>query len=130
MIDDGFKAGSVFQDVLLSEQERATLAELAAGIDDAWLASQLLGIVPPPPRRRFHIPACWVGILLTMLGATLALAAFTQGLWGAVFGLAMMAGGVALLVAPRLRTNTVRPLLRPAVQRGKWAPRSWKDLSK
>lgn len=130
MIDDGYKAGSVFQDVLLSDRERATLAELAAGLDDAWLASQLLGIVPPPPRRSFHIPACWVGIVLTMLGATLALAAFTQGLWGAVFGLAMMAGGVALLVAPRLRTNTVRPLLRPAAQRGKWAPRSWKDLSR
>jgi hypothetical protein len=129
VIDDGYKAGSVFQDVLLSDRERATLAELAAGLDDAWLASQLLGI-PPPPRRRFHIPACWVGIVLTMLGATLALAAFTQGLWGAVFGLAMMAGGVALLVAPRLRTNRVRPLLRPASQRGQWAPRSWKDLSR
>ncbi|MGH9037750.1 MAG: hypothetical protein ACRD0O_18480 [Acidimicrobiia bacterium] len=130
MIDDRYTAGSVSQDVVLSEQERAALAELAAGLDDTWLSSQLLGIVPPPPRRQFHIPSCWVGILLTMLGATLALAAFTQGLWGVLFGVGVMASGVALVVVPRFRVNRVSPMVRAASQRGQWAPRSqWSPRS-
>lgn len=129
MLDDRYTPGSVFQDVMLSEQERAALAELAAGLDDAWLSSQLLGIVPPPPKRRFHIPACWVGILLTMFGAIVALAAFTQGLWGVLFGVGVMAAGVALVLVPHLRVKRVRPMVRPVAQRGQWAPRSWTPRS-
>lgn len=125
MIDDGFgAAGSVFGDVVLSDYERQTLAGLAAGLDDPWLASQLLGIVPQPPRRRFHIPSCWVAILLLMLGAAFSLAAFTLSPWAAVLGVALMGAGGTLLVAPRLRMDRLRPRVRPLAQRGQWAPRT------
>ncbi len=126
--EDGQRVGSVYQDVVLSEVERGRLAEMAAGLDDPWLASQLLGMVPPPPTRRFHIPACWVGIVLTMLGTIITLAAVTQALggaalWGTILGIAVMSAGVVLLVAPRVRTNKPQPLVRPVAQRGQWAPR-------
>jgi hypothetical protein len=123
VIDDGFRAGSVFQDVVLSDYERQTLAGLAAQLDDPWLASQLLGSVPAPPRRRFHVPSCWVAIVLLMLGAAASLASFTLSPWAAVLGVTLMAAGVALLVAPRVKMSGLRPRVRPAAQRGQWAPR-------
>lgn len=123
MIDDGYTAGSVYEDVVLSDDEQQTLAGLAAGLDDPWLASQLLGIVPAPPKRRFHIPACWVAIVLMLLGAAATLASFTLSPWAAVLGLALMGGGGGLLMAPRLKMNRLRPRVRPPAQRGQWAPR-------
>jgi CBS-domain-containing membrane protein len=124
VIDDGFTAGSVYQDVILSEYERETLAMLAAEIDDPWLASQLAGIVPAPPRRKFHIPTCWVAIVLLMLGAAVTLAGFTRWLWAAGLGVALMVAGGALLVAPQLMriTRARRPKVRPPAERGQWAP--------
>ena len=128
MIEDGYSAGSVFQDVVLSDYERETLAGLAAGLDDPWLASQLLGIVPAPPKRRFQIPTCSVALALLMLGSAVTLAGCTRWLWGAGLGLALMAAGGALLVAPRIRTR-VRPKLRPVAERGQWAQRASRRLS-
>jgi hypothetical protein len=124
VIDDGFRAGSVFEDVVLSEYERQTLVGLAASLDDPWLASQLLGIMPAPPRRRFHIPACWVAIVLLLLGAAASLASVTLSPWAAVLGVALMAAGGALLLAPRMNMNRLRPRVRPLAQRGQWAPRA------
>lgn len=126
MIDDGFTAGSVFQDVVLSDYERQTLAGLAAHLDDPWLASQLLGIVPAPPRRKFHIPSCWVAIVLLMLGAAVSLASFTLSPWAAVLGFALMGAGGGLLVAPRVKMKGLRPRVRPLGERGQWAPRASK----
>ncbi|MGH9001796.1 MAG: hypothetical protein ACRDYV_01585, partial [Acidimicrobiia bacterium] len=85
MIDDSFPSGSIYSDVVLSEYEREVLARLAAGVDDPWLASQLLGGIPAPPKRRFSIPSCWVGITLLLLGASLALATFHKSLWACGF---------------------------------------------
>jgi hypothetical protein len=124
VLDDRYgAAGSVFGDVVLSDYERQELAGLAAGLDDPWLASQLLGIVPQPPRRRFHIPSCWVAIVLLMLGAAVSLATFSLSPWAAVLGVALMAAGGTLLVAPRLRLQRLRPRVRPIAERGQWAPR-------
>ncbi len=130
MIDDGYPAGGIFSDVVLSEYERETLARLAAGVDDPWLASQLLGGIPAPPRRTFHVPACWVGIVFLLLGAALSLATFTRSLWAAGLGLVVMAIGTALLVAPQVRMKRVRPLVRPIAERGQWAPRRARDWLK
>ena len=123
MIDDGFWPGSVSEDVVLSEYEREVLARLAAGVDDPWLASQLLGGIPAPPKRSFTIPVCWVGIVLLLLGSALALATFTHNTWAAWFGLGIMASGAGLLIGPQLRFRRERPLVRPAAERGQWAPR-------
>jgi Protein of unknown function (DUF3040). len=125
--DDSYRAGSIFSDVVLSEYEREVLARLAAGVDDPWLASQLLGGVPAPPRRTFSIPSCWVGIVLLLLGAALSLATFTRSVWAAGVGLVVMSIGAALLVAPQLRMKRVRPLVRPVAERGQWAPKRARD---
>lgn len=125
MLDDGYgAAGSVFGDVVLSDYERQTLAGLAAGLDDPWLASQLLGIVPQPPRRRFHIPSCWVALVMLMLGAAFTLASLTLSAWAAVLGLSLIGMGAALLAAPRLKLERLRPKVRPPADRGQWAPRA------
>ncbi len=124
MIDDWYPAGSVSGDVVLSHDERAVLAQMAAGLDDPWLASQLLGTVPVPvrPRRSFSIPTCWSGIMLLLVGAAIALGTFTHWLPIAVLGLALMAGGGALLIVPQRKS--VRPRVRPVAERGQWAPRT------
>ncbi len=124
MIDDGFGAERVYEDVVLTLEERVTLAEMAAGVDDPWLAGQLLGTVPPPPRRSFELPTCWVGILLLMTGAAFSLATFAHWVWAAILGVAVMAGGTALLITPWLRDRRDRPPVRPVAERGQWAPRS------
>lgn len=123
MTDDGFWAGSISEDVVLSEYEREVLARLAAGVDDPWLASQLLGGIPAPPKRSFTIPVCWVGIMLVLLGSALALATFTRNMWAAWFGMAIMTTGVGLLIGPQVRWKRERPLVRPVAERGQWAPR-------
>ena len=127
VIDDGYRPGSVHEDVVLSEYEREALARLAAGVDDPWLASQLLGGIPAPPKRSFTIPVCWVGIVLLLLGSSLALATFTRSAWAAAAGLAIATAGGALLLAPQLRIKKVRPLVRPVAERGQWAPRKVRD---
>lgn len=131
MTDDSYRAGSIFSDVVLSEYEREVLARLAAGVDDPWLASQLLGGVPAPPRRRFTIPSCWVGIMLLLLGAALSLATFTRSVWAAGLGLFVMSVGTTLLIAPQLRRmRRTRPLVRPVAERGQWAPKRSRDWLK
>lgn len=123
MIDDGFRASGTYVDVVLTEYERETLARLAAGVDDPWLASQLLGGIPAPPKRTFSIPTCWVAIVLLLTGAAVALATFTRAPWATAAGLAVMAAGGVMLLGPQLRAQKVRPLVRPVLQRGQWAPR-------
>lgn len=127
MTDDGFWPGSVSEDVVLSEYEREVLARLAAGVDDPWLASQLLGGIPAPPKRTFSIPVCWVGIMLLLLGSALALATFTRNIWAAWFGLGIMASGAGLLIGSQVQWKRERVLLRPMSERGQWAPRRTRE---
>jgi hypothetical protein len=129
VIDDGSRAERVFEDVVLSLEERLTLAEMAAGVDDPWLAGQLLGTVPPPPGRSFELPTCWVGIVLLMTGAAFALATFAHWMWFAVVGAAVMVGGAVVLVSPWLRSKGEGPLVRPIAERGQWAPRRSRNPS-
>ena len=123
-MDDGSRAESVYEDVVLSLEERLTLAEMAASVDDPWLKGQLLGTVPPPPRRSFELHISWVGILLLMAGAAIALATFAHLVWAAVLGGIVMAGGTALMLTAWLRDKGDPPRVRPLAERGQWAPRS------
>lgn len=127
MIDDGFRASGTYVDVELTEYEREALARLAAGVDDPWLASQLLGGIPAPPKRTFTIPTCWVAIVLLLTGAAVALATFSRSPWATIAGLVVMTAGAVMLLGPQLRANKMRPLVRPVPERGQWAPRSTRN---
>ena len=90
--------------VVLTDRERQALAGLAESIGDPWLARQLTGQVasgPPKKRRRLagftaalcRVTAGWVGLLLVVGGAALALLTFTMSIVVASLGLAVMGFG-------------------------------------
>jgi hypothetical protein len=95
--------------VVLTDRERQALAGLAESIGDPWLARQLTGhdAAPPPKKRRFagfaaavgRATAGWVGLLLVVGGAILALVAFTTSTLVASLGLALMGFGAWRLAA-------------------------------
>lgn len=101
MADDG---------VVLTDGERQALAGLAESIGDPWLARQLAGEhAPPPPKKRprpfagfaaglRRVTAGWVGVLLVVGGAVLALVTFTASTPVAALGLALMGFGAWRLV--------------------------------
>ena len=94
--------------VVLTDRERQALAGLAESIGDPWLARQLTGqeTTPPPKKRRFTGFAAalrratngWMGVLLVVGGAALALATFIWSTVVATLGLALMGVGVWRLV--------------------------------
>jgi hypothetical protein len=90
--------------VVLTDRERQALAGLAESIGDPWLARQLTGqdAAPPPKKRRFagfaaalcRATSGWVGLLLVVAGAAVALATFVWSIVVASLGLALMGFGV------------------------------------
>jgi hypothetical protein len=99
--------------IVLTDRERETLAQLAESIGDPWLARQLTGqeSTGRVPRRRrrpgwLRLPdlkalSGWVGALLVVAGAVLALATFAASTPLASAGLVMMGIGVWRLVENR-----------------------------
>lgn len=90
--------------VVLTDGERQALAGLAEAIGDPWLARQLAGEHAPPPKKRprpfagfgaalRRATAGWVGLLLLVGGAVLALMTFTASTPVASLGLALMGFG-------------------------------------
>ncbi|HEV7863108.1 MAG TPA: DUF3040 domain-containing protein [Acidimicrobiia bacterium] len=97
--------------VVLTDREREALASLAASIGDPWLAGQLAGhasAAPPRRRRRAwrHSPVVaaisrWLGLLLVLAGAALAVASFILSPVVASLGLAVMGVGLWRFVVDR-----------------------------
>jgi len=89
--------------VVLTDRERQALAGLAEAIGDPWLARQLTGQEASPPPKKSpltgfaaairRVTAGWVGLLLLVGGAVLALVTFTASVLLASFGLALMGFG-------------------------------------
>jgi hypothetical protein len=104
--------------IVLSDREREALAGLAESIGDPWLARQLAGQdpLPPPPKRRlsgvgpalYRATAGWVGVLLLVVGAGLAVTTFVHSTLVASLGLAVMGFGLWRLAAERLDAFIVR----------------------
>lgn len=80
--------------VVLTEHEQLVLAGIAATLDDPWLAHQLAGADGPPPA-----PARpgWLAPALLILGAFVAIAAFTRWWWVGGVGLVLMGVGAWLI---------------------------------
>ena len=103
--------------VVLTDRERQALAGLAESIGDPWLARQLTGqeAAPAPKKRRVTGLAAalrratngWMGVLLVVGGAALALATFVWSTLVASLGLALMGVG-----AWRLTTDHAGDLMR------------------
>jgi hypothetical protein len=98
--------GESDEGIVLTDREREALAGLAESIGDPWLARQLAGgdQTPPPPTRRptrltrlgqrLQAVTGWVGLLLVVLGAMLAVTTFVHSTALASLGLAMMGFGL------------------------------------
>jgi hypothetical protein len=105
--------GHTDEGIVLTEQERKTLAQLAESIGDPWLARQLAGQDPVAraPRRRRRPSwlrgpdpkalSGWAGVVLVAVGAALALGSFAVSTPLASAGLALMGVGVWRLVDER-----------------------------
>jgi hypothetical protein len=97
--------------IVLSDREREALAGLADSIGDPWLAGQLAGREPPVarPKRRRSWPssrvlgaaAGWIGLLLIVAGAALAITSFMHSTVVASLGLVVMGVGVWRFVVDR-----------------------------
>jgi hypothetical protein len=93
-------------EVMLTDREREALAGLAQSIGDPWLARQLAGCAEPPQRqgrlawltrRRPNLgtaAAGWIGLLLVLAGAALAVTTFVHSTVVASVGLALMGVGL------------------------------------
>jgi hypothetical protein len=101
--------GDADEGIVLTEREREVLAGLAESIGDPWLARQLAGRdqpVPRPKRRPDVAPLLaaaggWVGLLLVLAGAVLAVTTFARSTLAASLGLVVMGVGVWRLVVER-----------------------------
>ena len=104
--------GDADEGIVLTDREREVLAGLAESIGDPWLARQLAGqAVAPGPRRRRRAAwlrppnltavAGWVGVMLLLAGAALALATFANSTALASLGLVLMGVGLWRVVADR-----------------------------
>lgn len=99
--------------VVLTDRERRALAGLAESIGDPWLAGQLAGQEPQsarPARRsvgsflsRFNTANApgWIGVVLVLAGAALALTTFASSIPAASLGLLVMGIGLWRLLAER-----------------------------
>lgn len=104
--------------IVLTDRERQALAGLAESIGDPWLARQLAGQDPsPPPRKRrvaglgtalYKASAGWVGVLVLVAGAALAVTAFVHSTIVASLGLAMMGFGAWRLAVDRVDALILR----------------------
>lgn len=94
--------------IVLTDREREALAGLAESIGDPWLARQLIGHEDSAPAKKRRPPvrlparvgpvAAWVGVLLVVGGAALAVATFMFSTVLASLGLAVMGVGLWRLV--------------------------------
>ena len=94
--------------IVLTDREREALAGLAQSIGDPWLARQLVGRDDPPPDRKRRPPvrlparpgpvAAWVGVLMVLGGAALAVTSFIFSTVLASLGLVVMGVGLWRLV--------------------------------
>jgi hypothetical protein len=102
--------------VVLTDRERQALAGLAESIGDPWLARQLAGqdaasrdAAPPPRKRRIagfgatvrRATNGWIGLVLVVAGAAVALATFIWSTLAASVGLAVMGFGAWRLATDR-----------------------------
>ncbi len=98
--------------VVLTERERQALAGLAESIGDPWLARQLAGqdAESPRPKPRFAdsaqrfnaaTSAWWIGVVLVLAGAVLAVTTFASSPVVASLGLVAMGAGLWRLVTER-----------------------------
>ena len=99
--------------VVLTDRERQALAGLAESIGDPWLARQLAGQDAQPPRPKRHIAEPiverfssaaapgWLGLVLILTGAALAVTTFAFSTVLAALGLVVMGAGLGRLVADR-----------------------------
>jgi hypothetical protein len=98
------------ESIVLTDREREALAGLAASIGDPWLAGQLAGrehVAARPTHRptwlsfvRGVAPG-WIGVLLFVAGAALAMTTFMHSTVAASLGLVVMGVGLWRLVVDR-----------------------------
>ena len=93
--------GDADEGIVLTDQERETLAGLAAAIGDPWLAGQLAGggsktpLQPKRPSVWLRLAASgWAGLVLVVAGAALALLTFIHSVVVASLGLVLMGVGL------------------------------------
>ena len=98
------------ESIVLTDREREALAGLAESIGDPWLARQLAGgAAQAAPRRgpvarlsdrrvKLGVVAPWIGVLLVVAGAALALTTFVHSTVAASVGLVLMGVGLWRLV--------------------------------
>jgi hypothetical protein len=98
------------ESIVLTDREREALARLAASIGDPWLAGQLAGRehVAGRPKRRpawlssvLGVATGWIGLLLFVAGAALAIMTFIHSTVVASLGLGVMGVGVWRFVVDR-----------------------------
>jgi hypothetical protein len=98
------------ESIVLTDREREALAALAASTGDPWLAGQLTGQgrVPARPTHRpawlasvRDVASGWIGVLLFVAGAALAITTFIHSTVVASLGLVVMGVGLWRFVADR-----------------------------
>lgn len=103
--------------IVLTDREREALAGLAESIGDPWLARQLSGGEPPPPRKRplaalaetlQKATTGWVGLFLLVAGAVLTVTTFARSVGLGSLGLAMMGFGAWRLAVEHGDALTLR----------------------
>ena len=97
--------------IVLTDREREALAGLAEQIGDPWLARQLAGNEPPPPKKKTRFEGSaeklmrattgWVGVLLLVAGAVLAVTMFVRSTAVASLGLLIMGFGTWRIAVER-----------------------------
>ena len=99
------------ESIVLTDREREALAGLAASIGDPWLAGQLAGrehVAAGPTHRRptwlsfvRGVAPGWIGVLLFVAGAALAMTTFMHSTVAASLGLVVMGVGLWHFVVDR-----------------------------